>query len=118
MGRTDDIINVAGHRLSTGQMEQIVASQVGVAECAVIGADDAIKGMIPMAFAVLKAGQEAHANMQGEIIALVRDDLGPVAALKDVHIVEALPKTRSGKILRATLRKIANGETVVTPPHH
>ncbi|MCH4152025.1 MAG: AMP-binding protein [Sphingobium sp.] len=116
MGRTDDIINVAGHRLSTGQMEQIVASHPAVAECAVIGADDALKGMIPMAFAVLKAGQEAHANMQGEIIALVRDDLGPVAALKDVHIVEALPKTRSGKILRATLRKIANGETVVTPP--
>ncbi|MFO1260314.1 MAG: AMP-binding protein [Sphingomonadaceae bacterium] len=116
MGRTDDIINVAGHRLSTGQMEQIVASHPAVAECAVIGADDALKGMIPMAFAVLKAGQEAHADMQGEIIALVRDDLGPVAALKNVHIVNALPKTRSGKILRATLRKLANGETVATPP--
>jgi propionyl-CoA synthetase len=116
MGRTDDIINVAGHRLSTGQMEQIVASHPAVAECAVIGADDALKGMIPMAFAVLKAGQEAHADMQGEIIALVRDDLGPVAALKNVHIVNALPKTRSGKILRATLRKLANGERVATPP--
>lgn len=116
MGRTDDIINVAGHRLSTGQMEQIVAGHIAVAECAVIGADDALKGMIPMAFVVLKAGQETHAGMEGEIIARVREELGPVAALKNVHVVGALPKTRSGKILRATLRKIANGEQVATPP--
>lgn len=116
MGRTDDIINVAGHRLSTGQMEQIVAGHPAVAECAVIGADDALKGMIPMAFAVLKAGHSQDAGMESAIIALVRDELGPVAALKNVHIVDALPKTRSGKILRATLRKLANGETVATPP--
>ncbi len=115
MGRTDDIINVAGHRLSTGQMEQIVATHEAVAECAVIGVDDVLKGMIPMAFAVLKAGQSGHAGMEKDIVALVRDELGPVAALKQVHIVEALPKTRSGKILRATLRKIANGEEVATP---
>ena len=116
MGRTDDIINVAGHRLSTGQMEQIVATHTAVAEGAVIGVDDVLKGMIPMAFVVLKAGQSGHAAMEKEIVALVRDELGPVAALKQVHVVDALPKTRSGKILRATLRKIANGEDVATPP--
>lgn len=116
MGRTDDIINVAGHRLSTGQMEQIVATHPAVAEGAVIGVDDVLKGMIPMAFVVLKAGQSGHAAMEKEIVALVRDELGPVAALKQVHVVDALPKTRSGKILRATLRKIANGEDVATPP--
>ncbi|MFZ5747471.1 MAG: AMP-binding protein [Pseudomonadota bacterium] len=116
MGRTDDIINVAGHRLSTGQMEQIVASRTEVAECAVIGVDDALKGMIPMAFAVVKAGVTPDATIGQAIIAEVRGQLGPVAALKDVHLVRALPKTRSGKILRATLRRIANGEKVETPP--
>lgn len=116
MGRTDDIINVAGHRLSTGQMEQIVAAHPAIAECAVIGVDDVLKGMIPMAFAVPKAGQGDAPGLGKDIIALVRDELGPVAALKHVHIVKALPKTRSGKILRATLRKIANGEQVDTPP--
>ncbi|MCG2841388.1 AMP-binding protein [Sandaracinobacter sp. RS1-74] len=116
MGRTDDIINVAGHRLSTGQMEQIVASRPEVAECAVIGADDALKGMIPMAFAVVKSGAEAGEPLVRAIIAEVRGQLGPVAALKDVHLVRALPKTRSGKILRATLRRLANGEKVETPP--
>jgi len=116
MGRTDDIINVAGHRLSTGQMEQIVARHPAVAECAVIGVDDALKGMIPMAFAVAKAGAQGGSALTHEIVAAVRDELGPVAALRDVHIVDALPKTRSGKILRATLRKIANGEAVETPP--
>lgn len=116
MGRTDDIINVAGHRLSTGQMEQIVAAHPAIAECAVIGVDDVLKGMIPMAFAVPKAGQGDAPGLGKDIIALVREELGPVAALKHVHIVKALPKTRSGKILRATLRKIANGEQVDTPP--
>lgn len=116
MGRTDDIINVAGHRLSTGQMEQIVARHPDVAECAVIGADDAIKGMIPMAFAVLTASGQSAASIEAQIIAQVRSELGPVAALKDVHLVPALPKTRSGKILRATLRRVANGEDVATPP--
>jgi len=116
MGRTDDIINVAGHRLSTGQMEQIVASHPAIAECAVIGVDDALKGMHPLAFAVAKAGMGEDPSLPGQIVTLVRDELGPVAALKDVHIVAALPKTRSGKILRATLRRIANGEAVATPP--
>ena len=115
MGRTDDIINVAGHRLSTGQMEQIVASHPAIAECAVIGVDDALKGMIPMAFAVAKVGKGDEPGLDKAIIKRVRDELGPVAALKDVHIVEALPKTRSGKILRATLRRISNGLEVNTP---
>lgn len=116
MGRTDDIINVAGHRLSTGQMEQIVATHPAIAECAVIGVDDALKGMVPMAFAVAKAGQWEEAALAGEIIRMVRAELGPVAALKDVHVVGALPKTRSGKILRAALRKVAAGEAIAMPP--
>lgn len=117
MGRTDDLINVAGHRLSTGQMEQILATHPAVAESAVIGVDDALKGMIPMAFVVARPGlaDDPHAVEQA-LIQLVRDELGPVAALRDVHLVTALPKTRSGKILRATLRKLANHEAVATPP--
>jgi len=115
MGRTDDIINVAGHRLSTGQMEEIVASNAAVAECAVIGVDDAMKGQIPMAFVVAKAGADIS-GVARDVVAEVRSVLGPVAALKAVHVVDALPKTRSGKILRATMRKIANGEKVATPP--
>lgn len=116
MGRTDDIINVAGHRLSTGQMEQIVASTDGVAECAVIGADDAIKGMIPVAFVVARAGVADEAALHDAVIAAVRHELGAVAALKTAHMVPQLPKTRSGKILRNLLRKIVNGEDFTTPP--
>jgi propionyl-CoA synthetase len=116
MGRTDDIINVAGHRLSTGQIEQIVASHAAVAECAVIGADDAMKGMIPLAFVVMTAAARPGIDLPGEIIALVRRQLGPVAALKQVHVVDALPKTRSGKILRSVIRRLANGEDVAIPP--
>ncbi|OCC22439.1 propionyl-CoA synthetase [Croceicoccus estronivorus] len=116
MGRTDDIINVAGHRLSTGQMEQIVAEQDGVAECAVIGADDKVKGMIPIAFVVPRAGSEGDATLAARVIAAVREDLGAVAALKTVFVVPQLPKTRSGKILRNLLRKIANGEDFAPPP--
>lgn len=116
MGRTDDIINVAGHRLSTGQMEQIVASVDGVAECAVIGADDAIKGMVPIAFVVARAGHPDPAALEAEAIRAVRAELGAVAALKTAHAVPQLPKTRSGKILRNLLRKIVNGEDFVTPP--
>jgi propionyl-CoA synthetase len=116
MGRTDDIINVAGHRLSTGQMEQIVAAQDGVAECAVVGADDAIKGMLPIAFVVPRAGHEGDSAMAMRVIAAVRHELGAVAALKTAHIVSALPKTRSGKTLRNLLRTICNGGEVVTPP--
>jgi len=116
MGRTDDIINVAGHRLSTGQMEQIVATVDGVAECAVIGADDALKGMIPVAFVVPRAGAEGDATMNARVIAKVREELGAVAALKTAFVVPGLPKTRSGKILRNVLRKIMNGEHFETPP--
>jgi propionyl-CoA synthetase len=115
MGRTDDIINVAGHRLSTGQMEQIVATVDGVAECAVIGADDAIKGMIPMAFIVLRSGAGDDASLIQAVIAAVRHELGAVAALKNVHVVPHLPKTRSGKILRNLLRKLANGQSWEMP---
>ncbi len=115
MGRTDDIINVAGHRLSTGQMEQIVARQDGVAECAVVGAADAIKGMTPVAFAVLRAGAGDADEVASAIVAAVRGELGAVAALKSVLIVPGLPKTRSGKILRNTLRKLLDGEDFITP---
>jgi len=115
MGRTDDIINVAGHRLSTGQMEQIVAQQDGVAECAVIGADDAIKGMIPVAFVVVRVGAEDDNTLHDRVIAAVRAELGAVAALKTAFVVPALPKTRSGKILRNLLRKIVNGEEWQVP---
>ena len=115
MGRTDDIINVAGHRLSTGQMEQIVAQQDGVAECAVIGADDPIKAMVPVAFVVPRLGSETDATLHDRVIAAVRAELGAVAALKTAYIVPSLPKTRSGKILRNVLRKICNGEDFVTP---
>ena len=116
MGRTDDIINVAGHRLSTGQMEQIVAATDGVAECAVIGAEDAIKGMIPIAFVVPRAGADGDDVLRARVIAAVRGELGAVAALKTAHIVPQLPKTRSGKILRNLLRKICNGEEWTVPP--
>ncbi|HZU64749.1 MAG TPA: AMP-binding protein [Novosphingobium sp.] len=116
MGRTDDIINVAGHRLSTGQMEQIVAAVDGVAECAVIGADDAIKGMIPVAFVVPRAGAEGDASLVARVVAAVRADLGAVAALKLAYVVPQLPKTRSGKILRNLLRRLANGQEWQVPP--
>ena len=116
MGRTDDIINVAGHRLSTGQMEQIVASTDGVAECAVIGADDAIKGMVPIAFVVPRAGFEHDETIGPRVIAAVRAELGAVAALRTAYVAGGLPKTRSGKILRNLLRKIVNGEEWTTPP--
>jgi len=115
MGRTDDIINVAGHRLSTGQMEQIVARQDGVAECAVIGVDDAIKGMVPVAFVVARNGAASADVMAKQMIAAVRAELGAVAALKTAYMVPALPKTRSGKILRNLLRKIANGQVWEVP---
>ncbi|MEP0323602.1 MULTISPECIES: propionyl-CoA synthetase [Alphaproteobacteria] len=116
MGRTDDIINVAGHRLSTGGMEEVVASHPQVAECAVIGVADSLKGQLPLAFLVLKAGAEADPDaIEGEIIALVRDQIGPVAALKTVLVVPRLPKTRSGKILRGTMSKIADGESFRPP---
>ena len=111
MSRIDDIINVAGHRLSTGAMEEVVASHPDVAECAVIGVAEALKGQVPVGFAVLKAGVDRPADeIEGELVAMVRDRIGPVAALKRVVVVDRLPKTRSGKILRKTMRQIADGE--------
>lgn len=116
MGRTDDIINVAGHRLSTGGMEEILASHPDVAECAVLGVKDAIKGEVPCGFLVLKAGVKRQpAEIEKEIVALVRDRLGPVAAFKLAITVGRLPKTRSGKILRGTIKKIADGEPWTMP---
>ncbi|WP_375411686.1 propionyl-CoA synthetase [uncultured Bradyrhizobium sp.] len=116
MGRTDDIINVAGHRLSTGGMEEILASHPDVAECAVLGVKDAIKGEAPCGFLVLKAGvTRAHAEIEKEIVALVRDKLGPVAAFRLAITVARLPKTRSGKILRGTIKKIADGDEWTMP---
>jgi propionyl-CoA synthetase len=116
MGRTDDIINVAGHRLSTGGMEEILASHPDVAECAVLGIKDAIKGEVPCGFLVLKAGvARSPSEIEKEIVALVRDKLGPVAAFKLAITVGRLPKTRSGKILRGTIKKIADGAPWTMP---
>ena len=112
MARTDDIINVAGHRLSTGAMEEVVASHPDVAECAVIGVADEMKGQLPLGFVVLSAGVKRDpAEVEIEIVALVRDRIGPVAAFRTAVSVKRLPKTRSGKILRGTMQKIADGET-------
>jgi propionyl-CoA synthetase len=116
MGRTDDIINVAGHRLSTGGMEEILASHPDVAECAVLGVKDTIKGEVPCGFLVLKAGvMRSPAEIEKEIVALVRERLGPVAAFKLAITVGRLPKTRSGKILRGTIKKIADGDPWIMP---
>ena len=111
MGRTDDIINVAGHRLSTGGMEEVLASHPAVAECAVIGVKDALKGEVPCGFIVLKSGvQQTPAEIEKELVGLVREKIGPVAAFKLAITVSRLPKTRSGKILRGTMKKIADGD--------
>ena len=116
MGRTDDVINVAGHRLSTGVMEAVVATHPMVAECAVIGVSDELKGQVPRAFVVMKAGVTADPEqLQAEIVARVRQEIGPVAALREVVIVPGLPKTRSGKILRRTMRGIADGRSEPVP---
>ncbi len=116
MGRTDDIINVAGHRLSTGSMEAVIAAHPAVAECAVIGVADALKGQVPRGFVVLKAGVEQDPEEIGrELVARVRDEIGPVAAFKEVTVVGGLPKTRSGKVLRKTMREIADGKAAVVP---
>jgi propionyl-CoA synthetase len=116
MGRTDDVINVAGHRLSTGIMEEVLASHPDIAECAVIARIDPVKGEIPFGLVVLKAGITRPADtIQKELVALVREKIGPVAAFKDALVVPRLPKTRSGKILRATMRKLANGESPAVP---
>ncbi len=116
MARTDDVINVAGHRLSTGAMEEVLASHRDVAECAVIGVADDLKGQSPLGFLCLNKGtNRAHADVVKECVALMRDRIGPVADFKRAVVVDRLPKTRSGKILRATMVKIADGQTWKMP---
>ncbi len=117
MSRTDDIINVAGHRLSTGGMEEVLAAHPDVAECAVIGVDDELKGQLPLGFLVLKAGvdRDCEDTIIREVVTMVRARIGPVAAFKRAIVVNCLPKTRSGKILRGTMQKIANGEEYRVP---
>lgn len=116
MGRIDDVINVSGHRLSTGEMEEVIGRHPAVAECAVVGRNDELKGQMPMGFVILKSGIEIeHATLVQELINMVRTDIGPVACFKEAYVVSRLPKTRSGKILRKTLRQIANGEEYVIP---
>ncbi len=116
MSRTDDIINVAGHRLSTGAIEEVLASHADVAECAVFGVADALKGQLPIGLLVLKAGVERDsAAIVADVIQMVRDTIGPVAAFKKAVVVARLPKTRSGKILRGTMRKIADNEAYRAP---
>jgi propionyl-CoA synthetase len=116
MSRTDDIINVAGHRLSTGEIEAVIAAHPAVAECAVIGVADPIKGAVPLGLIVLKAGIEtAEEAVVAGVIAKVREEIGPVAAFKTAYVVKRLPKTRSGKVLRGTMRKIADGHAYDVP---
>lgn len=111
MGRVDDVINVAGHRLSTGEIEEVIAEHEAVAECAVIGVNDELKGQIPVGIAVLKDGLDINASeLEAELVKRVRDTIGAITCLKQVHLAKRLPKTRSGKTLRKTMRKIANGE--------
>ena len=116
MGRIDDVINVAGHRLSTGAMEEILASHPDVAECAVIGVADSLKGEVPVGLVVLKAGvQRPEGEVTAELVERVRERIGPVAFFKTAAVVKRLPKTRSGKILRGTMRKMADGVEFKTP---
>ncbi|HEY5665784.1 MAG TPA: AMP-binding protein [Gammaproteobacteria bacterium] len=116
MSRTDDVINTAGHRLSTGQMEEVLSALPDVAECAVCGVADDLKGELPLGFIVLNSGCErSYADVAAAAVAAVRAEIGPVAAFKRVVVVERLPKTRSGKVLRGVMRKIANGEAWTVP---
>ena len=117
MGRTDDVINTAGHRLSTGALEEILMDHEDVAECAVVGVHDALKGEVPLAFVITKAGSNVNEDtLKQELVQKVTETLGPIACFKDVAIVSKLPKTRSGKILRGTMAKIANGEEYIVTP--
>jgi propionyl-CoA synthetase len=116
MSRTDDIINVAGHRLSTGGMEEVLASHPDVAECAVVGVADNLKGEIPIGFVVLNAGvARAEDAIVRELIQLMRERIGPVASFKIATVINRLPKTRSGKILRGTIKKMADAEAYRMP---
>jgi propionyl-CoA synthetase len=116
MGRTDDVINVAGHRLSTGGMEEVLAKHPDIAECAVLGVHDDLKGQVPVGFVVLKAGvQREEEELVAELVHMVREQVGPIASFKQAVVVDRLPKTRSGKILRGTMRNIADGEEYRVP---
>ncbi|MDQ7782272.1 MAG: propionyl-CoA synthetase [Desulfomonilaceae bacterium] len=116
MGRVDDVINVAGHRLSTGGMEEVLARHPDVAECAVVGAHDNLKGQVPVGFVVLKAGvTKPQEEVISEVVRMVRSEIGPIASFKQAVVVAGLPKTRSGKVLRGTMRKIADGEEYSIP---
>jgi propionyl-CoA synthetase len=116
MGRIDDVINVAGHRLSTGEMEEIIASHPSVAECAVIGIAEELKGQVPVGFVVLKDGhQSVSGKIEIDIVHLIREKIGAIASFKNAMLVKRLPKTRSGKILRKTMRKLADGEEFTIP---
>jgi len=117
MSRTDDIINVAGHRLSTGAIEEVLSEHQSVAECAVLGVADKLKGQLPIGLIVLKSGVDKdHTTISKECVQMVRDKIGPVAAFKIAIVIKRLPKTRSGKILRGTIRKIADNEKFNIPP--
>jgi propionyl-CoA synthetase len=116
MGRVDDVINVAGHRLSTGAMEEIIATHPDVAECAVFGVEDGLKGQVPVGLFVLKAGvTRSESDIAVELVKMIRDRIGAIACFKQAAPVKRLPKTRSGKILRGTMRKIADGQTYSIP---
>jgi propionyl-CoA synthetase len=116
MGRVDDVINVAGHRLSTGAMEEVVAQHPDVAECAVIGVPDELRGQVPLGLVVLKAGSERdQGELESELVAMVRDEIGAVACFRRAHVIARLPKTRSGKVLRGTMRAIAAGREYGVP---
>lgn len=116
MSRIDDVINVAGHRLSTGALEEALATHVLVAECAVIGVSDKLKGEMPLGFVVLNAGTDVDEEaLRRELVQTVRSLVGPIATPRDILVVKRLPKTRSGKILRGTMRKIAENESYTTP---
>jgi propionyl-CoA synthetase len=116
MTRTDDVINVAGHRLSTGGMEEILSDHPDVAECAVLGVDDQLKGQVPIGFIVLKAGvTRSQEDIVKEVVKMVRDRIGAVASFKTATVVKRLPKTRSGKILRGTIQKIADNKEFKMP---
>jgi propionyl-CoA synthetase len=117
MSRTDDIINVAGPRLSTGALEEVLAAHADVAECAVIGVADELKGEVPLGLVVLKVGVgRSHEEIIAELVRLVREKIGPVAAFKVATVVNRLPKTRSGKIVRGTIKKMADGVDYRVPP--
>jgi propionyl-CoA synthetase len=116
MSRIDDVINVAGHRLSTGALEEALVSHPAVAECAVIGVADSLKGELPLGFVVLNSGVDADADeLKAELVRTVRSQVGAIATPRAIVIVDRLPKTRSGKILRATMRQIADGREVKVP---